>query len=82
MNDAIDLCVKRRDPVGFEFLVEVQRAFESEERWSSLIVVMDVAGFFVPDKHVFVYSMAGVGVTVVAVLVAFIQVLIWSRRNG
>ena len=85
--------VYRKVPMNALYGVRIPPAFESEQRWydinayggrqlarwSWLITAVGVAGFFVPPEHLHVYTIAGAGVVLLAILAPVIQILVWSR---
>lgn len=75
--------------------VRIEEAYKSEERWyeinayggrqlakwSFLIIATGVAGFWIPPRHVAIYSLAITAVTLIAVLIPVVQILKWTDKT-
>jgi uncharacterized membrane protein len=86
--------IYRRVPMNNFYGIRIPAAFESNERWyeinayggrqiatwSWLIVAAGVAGFFVPDKDLSIYTPASTAVVLLAILIPLIRIIQWSRK--
>ena len=88
--------VYRKVPMNALYGVRIPRSMESEQRWydinayggrqlarwSWLITATGAVGFFVPQEHLLVYTLAGTAAILIATLVPVVQILIWSRKHN
>jgi hypothetical protein len=82
-------------PMNNSYGIRIPRAMKSEENWyavnavggrrvmllSLVIIALGIAGWFVPGRYRQIYDVLGPFVAFGLVLVVFISVGIWSRRN-
>ena len=88
--------IYRKIPMNRIYGIRLRESFRSEQnwydvneyggralaRWSVAIIVVGIAGFFVPISRVNDYVLAAVLVSIGSVLAALIQMLRWVRRYG
>src|SRR3954452_8430049 len=81
--------IRRQVPMNGVYGVRIRAAFESEQRWydinayggrllarwSWVLVVTGVGGFFVPQKYESIYPLVSVAVSLLAILIPLTQIL-------
>jgi hypothetical protein len=86
----------RKVPMNSYYGFRIRAAFESRQswydinayggrqfaRWSFLIILSGLAGFFVPERHFALYAWLTLAVSLTAMLVPIIRVVRWSSHGG
>jgi hypothetical protein len=86
--------IYRKVPMNHLYGIRIPRAFESEQRWydinayggrllarwSLLIILVGVVGFFLPPTAIGWYPIGVVATILICALIPLIQIVRWSSR--
>lgn len=87
--------IYRKVPMNAFYGVRIPASLASERRWyeinafggrllakwSVLIIISGLTGFFLPQSALFVYQWVVVGVVLISVLAPLAQVVVWASRQ-
>ncbi len=88
--------IYRKVPMNRLYGIRMASAFQSEQRWydineyggrclarwSTLIIVTGVAGFFIPPEHFDAYAWGSTALVLLSVLIPVMQIYRWSRQQN
>jgi hypothetical protein len=88
--------VYRKVPMNQLYGIRISESFKSPERWyevneyggrklakwSILLMISGLAGFFVPAQHMWSYIGLNLAITFISLIVPVAQTFIWARKKS